>query len=91
MKNEIIWEDFDWYGLDYTTKLGKYQDFVFDIRYDCDTIKGRIKPNSKGCCLDIYFRNARIESKLGNMKGLITFSENYLKQFLEQYNSEYKT
>jgi hypothetical protein len=75
----IQWADYDtFYGLDYSTRLGKYKDYTFDIRYDYDgDIK--IKPENCGMCLCIYFKRARIEGKLGNLIGLTNYSEMYIQ------------
>jgi hypothetical protein len=74
------------YGLDYSTKKGTYKDFTFDIRYDyCGDSK--IKPNC-GCCLVIYFKNAKIDSTFGKVNGLTSYSERYLDDFLLKYGNK---
>ncbi|MES2287524.1 MAG: hypothetical protein V4547_17650 [Bacteroidota bacterium] len=82
--NLIIWTEQDkFYGLDYSTKKGEYKDFTFDIRYDyCGDATTRPKC---GCCLLIYFKNKRIESKMGDIDLLTVIAEKYLDKFLKEY------
>lgn len=81
---KINWIDQDkFFGLDYSSKKGTFKDYTFDIRYDyCGDAK--LKPEC-GLALCIYFKKKRIESKLGNMKGLVSYSEKYLKEELLKY------
>jgi hypothetical protein len=87
-KNAIQWTDSDkFYGLDYSTRLGKFKDFTFDIRYDCDQINSKVKPEKCGMVLCIYFKGARIEDKLGNLKGLTNYSERYIQNEIAKWAS----
>jgi len=80
MSTSIIeWVEHDkFYGLDYSTKLGKFKNYTFDIRYDyCGDSK--VKPEKCGLSLTVYFKGKQIESKLGNLKGLVKYSEIYIQ------------
>lgn len=74
------------FGLDYSSKKGEYKDFTFDIRYDYD---GDSKVNVDcGCCLDIYFKSARIDFAFGKtIEELTNHSESYLESFLKKYKT----
>lgn len=87
----IEWVDYHkFYGLDYSTKLGKFKDYTFDIRYDyCGDSK--VKPEKCGLALTIYFKNKQIESKLGNMTGLINYSERYIQNEISGWSAVEKT
>lgn len=86
-KSIIEWVDYDkFYGLDYSTKLGKFKDYTFDIRYDyCGDSK--VKPEKCGLALTIFFKGKRIEDKLGNLKGLVHYSEMYIQNEISNWKS----
>ena len=86
-KSAIQWTDSDkFYGLDYSTRLGKYKDFTFDIRYDyCGDSK--VKPEKCGMTLCIYYKGAKIEDRLGNLKGLTNYSERYIQNEISNRKS----
>lgn len=83
---EIKWiEQNNLFGLDYSTKLGTYKDFTFDIRYDYDG-----KPNEKPECglwLTVYFCGAKVMSANGTLEGVTKSAENYLERFLQKYGA----
>ena len=80
----ITWTEKERYGLDYSTKLGTFHDYTFDIRYDyCGDLT--VKPNC-GLCLCIYKNGARVHSEYsGSMKRLTEFSENYLENEAKKF------
>jgi hypothetical protein len=80
----ISWTEQDKkFGLDYSTKLGTYKDFEFDIRYDYDGDEN-VRP-SGGLCLVIYFKKKRIEGCFGGIRSLTKYSEDFLVKFLDDY------
>ena len=83
---EIKWiEQNNLFGLDYSTKLGTYKDFTFDIRYDYDG-----NPSEKPECglwLTVYFCGAKVMSANGTLDGLTKSAENYLERFLRKYGA----
>lgn len=85
MKANIIWiEQSEFFGLDYSTKIGEYLDYIFDIRYDYDG-DSKTKPDC-GLCLNIYFKGAQIERGIfGNLEYLTLFAETYLKREIARY------
>ena len=84
--SKIKWvEQSDFFGLDYSTKKGTYKDFTFDIRYDSDGSR-TTKPNC-GCCLIIYFKNAKIDSVFGGIGRLTNYSNSYLERELLKYQN----
>ena len=86
-KKEIEWtEQNKYFGLDYSTKIGTFLDYTFDIRYDYEGAI-TVKPEKCGCCLIIYFKGAKIYSTLGSMDALTKISERYLKTDLEKYRN----
>lgn len=76
--NFIKWNDFEVYGLDYSTAIGTFGNWKFDIRCDCDTINNKIKPDKCNFCLTIYFKDARITDTFGSVETLKKYSEKYL-------------
>lgn len=84
--NPIAWvEQSSFYGLDYSSKKGKFHDYDFDIRYDYDG-DPRIKPENCGLCLTVYKNNGRVASKFGStIEQLVKFSENYLLKEKEKF------
>ena len=82
--SEIKWiEQHNLFGLDFSTKLGTYKDFTFDIRYDYD---GNPSENPKcGLCLTVYFCGAKVMSAYGTLDILTKTAENYLERFLRKY------
>lgn len=89
MENTEIKHKIDWieqnklFGLDYSSKKGTYKDFTFDIRYDYDG-DSNIKPNC-GCVLVIYFKNAKISHRFGNIESLSQFAQDYLEETINKY------
>lgn len=77
--NSIIWtEQNELFGLDYSSKKGKFHDYEFDIRYDYDG-DPKIKPENCGLHLTIHKGKLVITSKLGStIEELVKFSEKYL-------------
>lgn len=56
----INWIEQDkFFGLDFSTKKGKFKDYEFDIRYDYDG-KPNIKPENCGLCLVIYKNRSKV-------------------------------
>ena len=82
----IDWvEQNSFYGLDHSSKKGKWHDYVFDIRYDYDG-DPRIKPENCGLCLTIHKNGAKVDSKFGStIEQLVKFSENYLLKEKERF------
>lgn len=84
----IIWtEQNELFGLDYSSKKGKFHDYEFDIRYDYDG-DPRIKPEDCGLYLTVFKNNNKVASKLGfTVESLVRYSINYLyeeqKKFLK--------
>jgi hypothetical protein len=77
------------YGLNYSSKTGLYKDFVFDIRYDYDGDKPKVKPEDCGCCLSISFNSIYIEkTKFGDIDSLTKEAEKYLEKFLLIYSNK---
>ena len=83
--NPIIWtEQNENFGLDYSSKKGKFYDYEFDIRYDYYG-DPKIKPEDCGLHLTIFKNKNRVDSILGfTIEALVKFSENYLLE--EQKN-----
>ncbi len=68
------------FGLDYSTKIGSFHDYIFDIRYDYDGLEENINPEC-GLVLHISKEGKIFKSILANnINQLIRYSENYLKQ-----------
>ena len=82
----IDWvEQSSFFGLDHSSKKGKFHDYDFDIRYDYDG-DPRIKPENCGLYLTVYKNNGRVASKFGsNIEQLVKFSENYLLKEKEKF------
>ncbi len=72
------------FGLDYSTKVGKYKDFKFDIRYDYD---GDPKHNPNcGLFMIVYFQGVRLrEYWAGTISHLTESAEECLSLFLAKY------
>lgn len=75
----IIWtEQNEFFGLDYSSKRGKFHDYEFDIRYDYDG-DPKTKPENCGLHLTVHKGQGKIASKFGNtIEQLVKFSEKYL-------------
>lgn len=75
----IIWtEQNEFFGLDYSSKKGKFHDYEFDIRYDYDG-DPKIKPENCGLHLTVHKGKGKIASKFGStIEQLVKFSEHYL-------------
>ena len=84
---QIIWtEQSSLFGLDHSSKKGKFQDYDFDIRYDYDG-DPRIKPENCGLYLTIFKRKGRIISRFGStIEELVKFSEHYLLKEKEMFS-----
>ena len=82
----IVWaEQSSFYGLDHSSKKGKFHDYKFDIRYDYEG-DPRIKPENCGLYLTIYKGKGRIASKFGStIEQLVKFSEYYLLKEKEMF------
>ncbi len=82
----IVWvEQGVFYGLDHSSKKGKFHDYEFDIRYDYEG-DPRIKPENCGLYLTIYKGKGRIASKFGStIEQLVKFSEQYLLKEKEMF------
>lgn len=80
----ITWTEKEKYGLDYSTKLGTFQDYIFDIRYDyCGDLT--VKPKC-GLWLSIYKNGVRVHQEhSGSMQRLTEFSENYLENEAKKF------
>lgn len=84
----IIWtEQNDFFGIDYSSKKGKFHDYEFDIRYDYDG-DPKLKPEDCGLYLTVFKNNNKVDSKLGfTVESLVRYSINYLyeeqKKFLK--------
>lgn len=78
-KTEIEWrEQNSKFGLDYSTKTGKWEDYKFDIRYDYD---GNPDEKPKKCLLGLTImkNNEIIErEKSYNIEDLVSYSEIYM-------------
>lgn len=83
---QIIWtEQSSLFGLDYSSKKGKFHDYDFDIRYDYDG-DPKIKPENCGLNLTIFKRKCRILSRFGStIEELVKFSEYYLLNEKEKF------
>ena len=84
--NPIIWtEQNENFGLDYSSKKGKFHDYEFDIRYDCDG-ESKVKPEDCGLHLTIFKNKNKVDSILGfTIEALVKFSENYLLKEKEKF------
>jgi hypothetical protein len=82
----------DWYkeqherfGLDYTTKQGRFHDYVFDIRYDADTRNPEVKPDS-GIVLSIRKGDGKfIHIFDRSLDYLVNYAEDWIKKEINQY------
>lgn len=77
--NPIIWtEQNELFGIDYSSKKGKFHDYEFDIRYDYDG-DPKIKPENCGLYLTVFKNNNKVASKFGStIEHLVKFSQHYL-------------
>lgn len=84
--NSIIWtEQNDFFGIDYSSKKGKFHDYDFDIRYDYDG-DPKAKPENCGLSLTILKNNSKVGFRFGFTKeALIKFYEHYLEKEKEKY------
>jgi hypothetical protein len=84
--NQIIWtEQNELFGLDYSSKKGKFHDYEFDIRYDYDG-DPKIKPENCRLFLIIFKANTRIGSAFGiSIKALTTNAEMYLERERQKF------
>ena len=82
----IDWiEQSSFFGLDYSSKKGKFHDYDFDIRYDYDC-DPRIKPENCGLYLTISKNKSKIASKFGyTIEALVKYSEHYLLKEKEMF------
>lgn len=74
----ITWIEEEIYGLDYSTKLGTFHDYTFDIRYDyCGELKAKPKC---GLWLIISKNGNKVHREhSGSISRLTEFSEKYLE------------
>ena len=84
--NPIVWKEQDEkFGLDYSSKKGKFHDYEFDIRYDYDG-DPRIKPENCTLFLCVFKANTRIGSTFGvSIKALTTNAEMYLERERQKF------
>ena len=84
--NPIVWTgQSNFFGLDYSSKKGKFHDYDFDIRYDYDG-DPKIEPQECGLHLTIFKNNAKVASKFGfTIEVLVRFSETYLLREQEKF------
>ena len=82
----IAWvEQSIFFGLDYSSKKGKFHDYEFDIRYDYDG-DPKIEPEKCGLHLTVYKNNGKVASKFGfTIEELVKFSETYLLKEQEKF------
>ncbi len=88
--NRITWTGQDkYFGLNYSTKRGKFLDFEFDIRYDCDLKDSTVNPSEDvGLWITIHFMNKKIDGTHGRtVNALVQYSERYIDEFLQKYKS----
>lgn len=78
---DIIWtEQHINFGLDYSTKKGKFHDYSFDIRYDYDG-KSKFKPKNCGLTLIMCKNKTQFYSTFGpNIDILVKYCENFLQK-----------
>jgi hypothetical protein len=84
--NSIEWTEQDkLFGLDHSSKKGKFHDYEFDIRYDYDG-DPIVKPENCGLCLTISKNKSIIASKFGHtIEALVKYSEHYLLKEKEMF------
>lgn len=68
------------FGLDYSTKTGKFHDYHFDIRYDYDG-NPKIRPTDCNLVLDISKKGHNLETKFSkNISVLVLESYNFMRE-----------
>lgn len=82
------------FGLNYSTKTGKWEDYKFDIRYDCDGDyeESKIRPSENcGLILTIYKNTKSIHTKFArSVNELMTESIIYMLQEKRKFaNAEF--
>jgi len=84
--NPIVWTEQDEkFGLDYSSKKGKFHDYEFDIRYDYDG-DSKVKPENCRLYLTISKNKSKIASKFGyTIEALVKYSEHYLLKEKEMF------
>lgn len=69
------------FGLDHSSSKGTFADFVFDIRYDCDLIDMKVKPDC-GVVLCIYKDNVRLRP--GGFSATIELAQAFSEKWLSE-------
>lgn len=84
--NPLIWtEQNELFGLDYSSKKGKFNDYEFDIRYDYDG-DPKLKPEDCGLHLTIFKNKNKVDSVIGfTIESLTKYSEHYLEKEKEKF------
>lgn len=85
----ITWQEENkvFFGLDYSTLKGSWNDFNFDIRYDYDG-NYKEKPIDCGLWLTIYFKNKPLKSSCSkDIQFLKKIAEKFLTDLQQQFNS----
>lgn len=84
--DSIIWtEQNNFFGIDYSSKKGKFHDYDFDIRYDYDG-QPKVKPENCGLYLTVFKNNSKVDSKFGfTIESLTKYSEHYLQKEKEKF------
>lgn len=82
----IDWiEQSSFFGINHSSKKGKFHDYEFDIRYDYDG-DPRIKPENCEVFLTVYKNKGKVASKFGStIESLVKFSEHYLLKEKEKF------
>lgn len=85
-------EQFELFGLDYSTSVAKIGDYSFDIRYDCDLFNPKNKPDKCGLVLWItYLKSHRAHKFGGTLEELKLYANNWFKNELTSYHDKYFT
>lgn len=85
----ITWQEENkvFFGLDYSTLTGNWNDFNFDIRYDSDGLE-KEKPINCTMWLTIYFGNKPIKSSFSkDIEVLKRRANNFLTDLQKQFNN----
>ena len=85
----ITWQEENkvFFGLDYSTLTGNWNDFNFDIRYDYEG-NYKEKPIYCGLWLTIYFENKPIKSVFSkDIEVLKRRANNFLTDLQQQFNN----
>lgn len=58
-------EQFEYFGLDYSTCVARIRDYKFDIRFDCDHANPKSEPTNCGLVLTISYHGNIICTQFG--------------------------